>query len=136
SGAWYIIAINSEGEYRNFRCSRIINLSVLNEHFIRPDDFVLSDYWKSSKMNFIQALPEFEVEVKISRNIIERIMFTDRFARLQQLNHNESNSDWVKVKISFPTKEEAINFTLGFGNQIKLLTPKELQTELLARVQE
>src|SRR5690625_12142 len=131
---WYVAAINRDGEYRNFKLSRIINLCLLEEHFIRPDEFVLSDYWMNSKKSFIQALPEYEVEVNVSQSIIERIMFSGRFVRLKQIDNNQSN--WIKVKLSFPTKEEAINFVLGFGNQMKLVEPVELQDELIVRAKQ
>jgi len=133
---WYMVAINSEGEYRNFKLSRTINLCLLEEHFIRPAEFILSNYWRNSKKQFIQALPEYEVEVKVSRSIIERIMFTDRFARLKQINNGQSNKKWIKAQLSFPTKEEAINFILGFGNQMKLVAPAELQYELIAKAKQ
>lgn len=133
---WYVVAINSEGEYRNFKMSRTINLCLLEEHFIRPDEFILSNYWRNSKKQFIQALPEYGIEVIISRSIIERITFSGRFARLRQIDNERSDSNWIKAKLSFPTKEEAINFVLGFGNQMKLVEPVELQDELITRAKQ
>lgn len=133
---WYVIAINREGKYRNFKLSRIINLCLLNEYFVRPDEFVLSNYWINSKKQFIQDLPEYEIEVKISGRIIERIVFTSRFVRVKQVDNKQLNSDWIKAKLSFPTREEAINFVLGFGNQMKLVAPAELRDELIIRAKQ
>jgi len=72
----------------------------------------------------------------MSRSIIERTMFSGRFARLRQIDNNQSNSNWIKAKLSFPTKEEAINFVLGFGSQMKLVAPAELQHELIIRAKQ
>ena len=133
---WYVVAINHEGNYRNFKLSRIINICLQKEYFVRPDEFVLSNYWINSKKQFIKDLPEYEIEVKISRGIIERIMFTSRFVRIKQIDNKQSNSDWINAKLSFPTREEAINFVLGFGNQMKLVAPAELRDELIIRAKQ
>lgn len=133
---WYIIALNHEGEYRNFKISRIVHVDLLEDRFERPKEFVLKEYWKNSKRDFIQALPEFNVEVEISKHIIDRIMFTGRFVRMIQADDTDGGDSWIKSSLSFPTKEEAINFILGFGNQMKLITPVYLQNELTKRAEE
>lgn len=131
--AWYIVAMNIDGEYRNFKLSRIEHVHLLEQSFVRPDEFILSDYWTKSKKSFIQALPEYEVEVKVSRNIMQRFMFSDRFARIKQMDKHQPNTNWIKTTLVFPTKEEAMSFILGFGNEMKLLAPVELQNELIVR---
>src|SRR5699024_673081 len=124
---WYLVATNEQKEYRNYRVSRILDVQELEERFNRPDDFVLADYWKDSKKKFIQSLPEFRVEVETSQHILNRIMFTGHFVRHVKSSSVQHENKWVPVSLSFPTEEEAINFILGFGNQMKVIDPLYLQ---------
>ena len=133
---WYLVATNDKKEYRNYRVSRILGVQVLDEQFNRPDDFVLADYWKESKEKFIQSLPEFQVEVEASKHILNRIMFTGRFVRHVKNSTVQNESKWIPVSLSFPTEEEATNFILGFGNQMKVIDPLYLQDELTRRAKE
>ncbi len=133
---WYLVAMNSQQEYRNYRVSRILDVKILDEKFNRPNEFVLADYWKDSKKRFIQNLPEYHVEVEVSQNIMNRIMFTGRFVRIINTTHDQRGNHWMSVSMSFPTEEEAINFILGFGNQIKVAHPLHLQEELKLRANE
>lgn len=133
---WYLVATNDKKEYRNYRVSRILDMQVLEEQFNRPDDFVLADYWKESKKKFVQSLPEFQVEVEASKHILNRIMFTGRFVRYVKISTVQNESKWIPVSLSFPTEEEAINFILGFGNQMKVIDPLYLQDELTRRAKE
>ncbi len=133
---WYLIAINSRNSYRNFRLSRIINFTVLEGSFTRPEGFILAQYWKESKKEFIQNLPAYQVEVEVSRQIINRIMFTGRFVRHLHESPKQPNSEWVQLSLEFPTEEEAINFILGFGNQIRVDSPVHLQSILAKKANE
>ncbi|MGP4108637.1 helix-turn-helix transcriptional regulator [Virgibacillus sp. L01] len=133
---WYVIAINSQNSYRNFRLSRIINFTVSEESFTRPSGFILSQYWKESKKAFIQNLPAYEVEVEVSRQIINRIMFTGRFVRHLHESTKQPNSEWVQLSLEFPTEEEAVNFILGFGNQIRVNSPVHIQNILAKKANE
>jgi predicted DNA-binding transcriptional regulator YafY len=81
---WYIIALNYNGEYRNYKVGRIMNATLLDEYFERPNSLILSKYWEESKKAFIQNLPEFEVKVSTSPTVVKRIMFTGRFVSYSQ----------------------------------------------------
>jgi predicted DNA-binding transcriptional regulator YafY len=121
---WYLIAL-SNGELRNFRVSRIKTAEITDEVFARPQDFKLAEYWNQSKQTFVQNLPVFEVDVEVSPAIIPRLTFTSRFA--QVLHTGEANEDgWIPVKLSFDTKEEAVAYVLGFGDQIRITHPVPL----------
>lgn len=99
---------------------------MINENFSRPNDFDLSGYWQESKQKFISSLPRFEVEVEMSPSIIQRINFTGRFV---QVMHKDSPKDdgWISASLCFDTEQEAREYILGFGDQIKIVRPVSLR---------
>ncbi|MBO0996000.1 helix-turn-helix transcriptional regulator [Bacillus sp. SD088] len=127
---WYLVA-SRNGELRNYRVSRIHTAKIENETFIRPANFNLAAYWEQSKIDFIEKLPEFDVQVEIHQSIIKRINFTGKFVQcIKAENPNKDN--WVPATLRFNDKQEAIEFILGFANKIKLISPKELSNEIVS----
>ncbi|MFD5849760.1 helix-turn-helix transcriptional regulator [Cytobacillus pseudoceanisediminis] len=122
---WYLIAA-SEEKIKSYRVSRILDAELINENFSRPNDFDLSGYWQESKQKFISSLPRFEVEVEMSPSIIQRINFTGRFV---QVMHMDSPKDdgWISASLCFDTEQEAREYILGFGIQIKIVRPVSLR---------
>ncbi|MCF6409815.1 helix-turn-helix transcriptional regulator [Pseudalkalibacillus salsuginis] len=131
---WYFIASKENGEIRNYRASRILSAFPLEETFKRPEDFNLSQYWNESTNTFIERLPNYDVQIEAAPSILPRLTFTDRFVRLVDVE-GENNRGWIPVKLSFNTEEEAKGYILGFGNQIKVIEPKELQEKVFEAAQ-
>ncbi|MGM0806151.1 MAG: helix-turn-helix transcriptional regulator [Bacillota bacterium] len=121
---WYLVAV-SNTDLKNFRVSRIKSVELTNESFVRPANFQLADYWNKSKQNFVQSLPVFEVEVEASPAIIQRLSFSGRFAQVV-ITSTPNENGWIPVKLSFDTKQEATSYIIGFGDQIKIISPSSL----------
>jgi predicted DNA-binding transcriptional regulator YafY len=122
--SWYLIAL-SNGEYRNFKVSRIISATFGREGFTRPEDFNLADYWTASKRQFVSNLPSFEVCAEAHPNVVNRLNFTGRFVQSISLNHPVSDG-WVTANLCFDTEEEAAAFLLGFGGRVRVVSPDYL----------
>ncbi|WP_394137153.1 helix-turn-helix transcriptional regulator [Cytobacillus oceanisediminis] len=122
---WYLIAASDE-QIKSYRVSRIVDAELINEKFSRPSDFDLAGYWQESKQTFISSLPRFEVEVEMSPSIIQRINFTGRFV---QVIHSDSPKEngWIPASLCFDTEQEAREYILGFGDQIKIIRPVSLR---------
>jgi predicted DNA-binding transcriptional regulator YafY len=121
---WYLVAVSNQ-EIKNFRASRIKSVELLNETFIRPPHFQLAEYWTESKQSFVRNLPIFEVEVEASPSIMERLSFSGRFAQVVSKGSPNENG-WIPVKLTFDTEQEAASYIIGFGDQIKILSPTSL----------
>ncbi|KZE69000.1 transcriptional regulator [Fictibacillus phosphorivorans] len=121
---WYLVAI-SNGVIKNFKVSRIKTASLTDKTFIRPSDFQLAEYWDQSKQSFINNLPTFEVEVEASPSIIKRLTFTGRFVQVHNTEFQLENG-WTSVKLTFDTEQEAKEYILGFGDQIRIVHPTSL----------
>ena len=123
--AWYLVALNEDGEYRNFRLSRIVQAEAGQEGFARPEHFKLNEYWEQSKRDFTESLPSFEVKVLADSTILRRITFTDKF--VEKVDEDEQFTDnTVLVTLNFNTEQEAIAYVLGFGGAMKLVEPEYL----------
>ncbi|MCS0787070.1 YafY family transcriptional regulator [Cytobacillus firmus] len=122
---WYLIAVSDE-KIKSYRVSRIVDADLINEKFSRPSDFDLADYWQVSKQKFISSLPKFEVEVEMSPSIIQRINFTGRFVQVIHMDNPRDNG-WIPASLCFDTEQEAREYILGFGDQIKIVSPVSLR---------
>ncbi|WP_058302962.1 helix-turn-helix transcriptional regulator [Gorillibacterium timonense] len=123
--AWYLVALNENGEYRNFRLSRIIQAEAAHEGFTRPEHFNLSDYWKQSKLDFTESLPSYEVKVLADPTIMGRLTFTDKF--VEKVSEDvQLKGRSVLVTLNFNTEQEAVTYVLGFGGAMKLVEPEYL----------
>ncbi|MET3728163.1 putative DNA-binding transcriptional regulator YafY [Fictibacillus halophilus] len=121
---WYLIAVANK-DIKNFRVSRIKYVELTNDLFARPTNFQLADYWTESKQNFVQSLPVFEVDVEASPAIIQRLSFSGRFAQVVSKGSPNENG-WFPVKLTFDTKQEAASYIIGFGDQMKIISPSSL----------
>lgn len=123
--AWYLVGLNEDGEYRNFRLSRIVQAEAGHEGFARPEHFKLNEYWKQSKREFTESLPSFEVKVLADPTTVGRMTFTDKF--VEKVDADEQlTDDTILVTLNFNTEQEAIAYVLGFGGAMKLIEPEYL----------
>ncbi|MCA0970670.1 YafY family transcriptional regulator [Halobacillus litoralis] len=134
SSAWYVVAMNEEDEFRSYKVNRVKECTVTNETFERPADFVLAEHWESSKKQFVKNLPEFQVNVKASRFAQERIHFTGRFVSSQKVKKEAEG--WAELALTFNSEEEAVNFIVGFGNQVVVCSPHSLRDKVTGRARE
>ncbi|MBW8350972.1 YafY family transcriptional regulator [Bacillus sp. IITD106] len=122
---WYFIASKDNDDIRNYRVSRIQYAEPINETFERPKNFDLAQYWDSSTKSFLEKLPTYEVWTEVKKSILPRLQFSGRFVRIMDVEN--SGEEWIRVRLSFDTEEEAKGYILGFADQIKVLKPKELR---------
>lgn len=127
---WYFIAAKENGDIRNYRASRIQSAVLGKETFERPDGFDIAAYWKSSKQAFIKALPSYEVRLNVSGAVMPRLSFSNHFVRIIETEPTEKEG-WKSVKLAFDTKEEAKRYILGFADQMTIIKPEELHSEIL-----
>ncbi|MCJ7840103.1 YafY family transcriptional regulator [Lederbergia sp. NSJ-179] len=127
---WYLVA-SRNGELRNYRVSRIHRAKVENETFRRPLNFNLVAYWEQSKVEFIQNLPKYDVQVEIHPSIMKRINFTGKFVQLIK-TENSNGEKWIPATLRFNDKQEAIEFILGFANKIRVISPKDLPNKVVS----
>ncbi len=127
---WYLVA-SRNGELRNYRVSRIQTAQIEEETFKRPIDFNLADYWEQSKKEFIQNLPQYDVQVEIHPAIIPRINFTGKFVQFIQ-RESPNDDKWIPATLRFNDKQEAVEFILGFANKMRVISPEDLPDKVVS----
>jgi predicted DNA-binding transcriptional regulator YafY len=127
---WYLVAAKENGDIRNYRVSRIHHTEKVDGTFRRPDGFNLAQYWSSSTTSFIQALPSFEVKVEVAPQVLSRLTFTGRFARVLEVGERRG-AEWIPVTLSFDTEEEAKGYLIGFADQVNIIEPADLKQKVL-----
>ena len=61
---WYLLAVTDAGQ-RSFRVDRIVDIAVLDEPAIRPEDFDLRAAWNAITERYEQHRQRFEVQARV-----------------------------------------------------------------------
>jgi predicted DNA-binding transcriptional regulator YafY len=134
SGLWYLVAA-VDGEIRTYRVSRIDAAHLADEACVRPSAFDLAGFWTQSSAQFIAGLPRYPAQVRVTGEVVPRLRFGGRFARIEQVNPPDADG-WSRVDIRFETIDEACEFCLGFGPGLEVLEPLELRERVIRLARE
>jgi predicted DNA-binding transcriptional regulator YafY len=127
---WYLVA-SVEGKLRSYRVSRVEAVEVLDEACQRPADFDLATFWEQSAAEYRAHLPSYRARVRVRREIVARMPYAGRFARIEQTGEPDADG-WVEVALRFDAEEMACEYALGFGTQLEVLEPPALRERVLA----
>jgi predicted DNA-binding transcriptional regulator YafY len=126
---WYLVAA-VEGETRSYRVSRIEAAEMLDAPCVRPIEFDLAAFWEQSAAEFRAHLPRYRARVRVRQEIVPRLPYSGRFARIEQTGRADENG-WVEVSLRFDVEEMACEYALGFGTQLEVLEPLALREKVL-----
>ena len=127
---WYLVAAVDTGVVRSYRVSRINNAEALDEHYVRPADFDLAAFWEESAAQFRANLPRYQTTVRVRPEIISRMSFAGRFARIEQMGTTDEEG-WVRVTLRFDVEEMACEYALSFGTLLEVLEPQALREKVV-----
>lgn len=129
-GIWYLIGYcNANEEERIFRISRIKNVEVTKDIFIKPRNFNLKDYLKNcwDVFNGDKTL----VKVKFNKDIAKFIQ-ENEWNSDQVIERLEDGS--VILDIYINDLGEVKKWILGFGELAEVLEPKSLREEISSEI--
>jgi predicted DNA-binding transcriptional regulator YafY len=127
---WYLVAAVDNGEVRSYRVSRISEAEVLDQPCLRPKDFDLAAFWEKSAAQFRATLPRYQMKVRVSPDIVPRLSFAGRFARIEQTGQPDEEG-WVPVTLRFDVEEMACEYALSFGTQLEVIEPEALREKVI-----
>lgn len=81
---------------------------------------ILLTIGRNRRRNSLATCPDL-VEVEISPSIIQRINFTRRFVQVMHIDTSKDNG-WIPANLCFDTEQEAREYMLRFGDQVKIIT--------------
>lgn len=125
---WYLVAA-IEGEVRSYRVSRVQSVEVLDGACVRPSGFDLATFWEQSAAQFRAQLPRYQVLARVRPEIVARLPFAGRFARVEQTGPTDEEG-WVHVSLRFDVEEMACEYALGFGTLLEVLEPLTLREKV------
>ena len=123
---WYLVA-RVESEARTYRVSRIREAAVLDLPAAYPSDFDLAAHWERSAAEFRERLPRYYATFLANPSVMRWIRY-----RGWRLDEETPEGDRVRVKLRFDIEDEAVQFALSFGGNIKVIEPDELREKVLA----
>ena len=113
--AWYLIAYcHNRNEHRMFRISRIKNLQLTDEHFIRR---IITEQEKQ----YVHA-PLIDLRLRCDEKALSSLY--DTFSE-QFIIQNNDGSFELKVKI--PDEEWLYGYILSFGSHAEVIEPKHIR---------
>jgi predicted DNA-binding transcriptional regulator YafY len=126
---WYLVAA-VDNEVRSYRVSRVESAELLDEHSTRPPDFDLAAFWEQSAAEFRAHLPRYRMRARVRREIVVRLPYAGRFARVEQAGPADEDG-WAEVWIRFDVEEMACEYALSFGTQMEVLEPLALREKVI-----
>ncbi|QWG20305.1 YafY family transcriptional regulator [Bradyrhizobium sediminis] len=136
SGTWYLVG-QIEGRARTYRIARILELTVLDEAFERPDRFDLSGYWRESTERLEAELHPVTARLRLSPLGVDLLAaFSPAYVRDRtKLEIDGDAKGWRIATLPVGKTWHAITDLLRLGGEVEVLEPLELRDKM-ARVAE
>ncbi|GHH88158.1 transcriptional regulator [Streptomyces capitiformicae] len=125
AGRWYVVSGSGP---RTFRVGQILELTVSDEEFTRPDDFDLAVYWTAYQRDFHERLYRGEALVRLAPGVT--------LARAVRVDKRASGDGWTEVRVPIESVEHAHGEFLRLGTDIEVLQPAELRARIARTVAE
>ena len=142
AGTWYLVAYCSAhsgaGDIRVFRAGRVSAAWVLAEPAERPAGFELAAFWARWSAEFEASRPRLEVRLAASPGALAAFgeVFGAAAAPALEAAEPPGQDGWRVLTLSFEHERAAVHRLAGFGDQVEVLDPPSVRTELLATARE
>ena len=132
AGTWYVVARSGE-DMRTYRVSQITKLTVLDERFVRLQEFDLARYWDAYLIEFGARLYTSDATVRMSKDGRVRIreLMDAAVARAVESTASAPDPDgWITALVPIESLNHAHTEFLKFGAELEVLQPPELRSLL------
>jgi predicted DNA-binding transcriptional regulator YafY len=129
AGVWYFVA-QVDTDIRTYRVATILELTVLDETFERPEGFDLAASWAQWAADFERRLHRDEATVRLSPAGIERIPYLMTRAMARNVRDGLGPPDpdgWTTVTLPIESVKHAHADFLRLGEDVEVLAPPELR---------
>jgi predicted DNA-binding transcriptional regulator YafY len=134
AGVWYLVA-RRDGELRTYRLSRVEDLVVDDERFVRPDDFDLARFWQEAVEHYESSIDAIAVTVRVSDSGYPRLHALAQHGRRSIAERDRSDgrdAQWRRCTVAFESLDDAYDDLLLMGGDVEVLEPAELRARLVA----
>lgn len=129
SSVWYLIA-KREGEYRIYRVTRFYDLTLLDQHFARDEQYDLPAFWQKHQQQFIKSMAEYTITLRVHP---ERLPFVKWLTPgRHQITEATREGEWPTVQVQMESVELAKMLIFGLGSQAIVVEPRSLYEAVVA----
>jgi predicted DNA-binding transcriptional regulator YafY len=131
-GSWYL-AGSVDGSVRTYRVARILDCSVLDQHFARPADFDLAAYWQAATLRLEAEMHPNIATVRLSPfgvKLLDALSspYVKSRVRLQEAT---DATGWRIAELPIgKTTWHAATELLRYGAEAEVLGPAELRDKV------
>jgi predicted DNA-binding transcriptional regulator YafY len=131
AGIWYVVA-TTEGQFRTYRVSRVLDVEPGTERFERPPGFDLAGYWLDSTTAFERDVPRIDVVVRVRPDRVDRLRDAVGRAVLEAATtlDDPDPEDWLRLRLRLDWPDEAPAVLLRAGRWIEVLDPPEVRARV------
>ncbi|MEU9169570.1 YafY family protein [Streptomyces sp. NPDC048420] len=123
AGRWYVVA--GPGP-RTYRVDQILELTLLDEEFTRPEGFDLAAHWTAYQRDFHDRLYRGEAVVRLAPGV--------RLPRAVSIS--AAPDGWTVARVPIESVEHAQGEFLRLGADIEVLEPPELRERMARTIAE
>lgn len=129
-GAWYLVG-QIDGSVRTYRISRILDLAVLDEAFVRPATFDLADYWARNTRRLNAELHPTRATLRLSPAGVEMMdTLLPAYSRSGVELGESDATGWRLVTVPVGGIGWAPHELMRFGAEAEVIGPPELRARM------
>ena len=132
AGTWYLVG-RTDG-LRTYRVSRVLELTVLDESFDRPEGFDLAGYWAEWSERFEERMYPMRVTVRMTPNGLRGAQVLLGLVAARELKDVEPEGEWTTVRVPVESLEHAVVDLVRLGPEVEVLEPPELRERVIGRI--
>jgi predicted DNA-binding transcriptional regulator YafY len=136
AGAWYLVGRAGE-QPRTYRVSRVLELCVLEERFVRPADFDLAAFWQEWSRRYERSVYRGEAVVRLSPRglALAPYVLAPAVARAAEATAEPPDADGLRrAVLPIESIEHAHGDLLRLGAEVEVLEPPELRERMAQTV--
>lgn len=124
-GFWYLVAQENDviKTFKLVRISKSVNIVGKSNSFLKPKDFDVKEFLRSSKPN-----TKSHVVILVRKN--------QALALRKKYEVKEIDSEWDRMEFEYLMVDELIESLLWFGSDVVVLSPKSIREKLIANCEE
>lgn len=131
AGVWYVVyAMN--GRFQAKRISKIRKAELIDECFVRQEDFDLTVFWQTWCEAFESQRAQYLVRIRVAPHFVNHLPYHFGEAVLDNILPEETGeaNGWLALSLPFESLEDARAKLLGLGAVVEVLSPLPLRLSL------
>ena len=130
ASVWHVVGA-SGGRVRVYRASQVVAALPTGEHFERPADFDLAEFWQGWCAEYEANRPRFTVTARLAPDFVPLLCYYFGDGLRPAVEGATPDAEGrITLELTFESFEEARQRLLGLGRAVEVLEPQALRTSL------